>query len=85
MERCRAGRVRDSHLGWMASPYHPVPAGWDVSAEPAAGLGGERCPRSRAPRCTGWCGKDIRLGEDFIQCVEGTGKESKVDLIGAPQ
>ena len=41
----------------VASPHSHVPAGWSVPAEPAAGLGGERCPGSRGRRCTGWCGR----------------------------
>ena len=49
--------VRDPHLGWLASPRGPVPAGRSFSAEPATGLGGKRCPGSRGRRSTGWCGK----------------------------
>ena len=45
------------HLGWLASPRGPVPAGRSFSAEPATGLGGKRCPGSRGRRSTGWCGK----------------------------
>ena len=44
-------------LGRVASPHSHVPAGWSVPAEPAAGLGGKRCPGSRGHRCTGWCGR----------------------------
>ena len=32
-------------------------AGWSLSPESAAGLGGERCPGSPGPKSTGWCGK----------------------------
>ena len=56
-KRRRPGRVRDPHLGWLASPRGPVPAGRSFSAEPATGLGGKRCPGSRGRRSTGWCGK----------------------------
>ena len=56
-ERRGAGRVRDPHLGWLASPCGPVPAGRSFSAEPATGLGGKRCPGSRGRRSTGWCGR----------------------------
>ena len=56
-ERRGAGRVRDPQLGGLASPHSHVPAGWSVPAEPAAGLGGKRCPGSRGHRCTGWCGR----------------------------
>ena len=56
-KRCGAGRVRDTHLGWLASPRGPVPAGRSFSAEPATGLGGKRCPGSRGRRSTGWCGR----------------------------
>ena len=52
-----AGRIRDPQLGRVASPHSHVPAGWSVPAEPAAGLGGKRCPGSRGHRCTGWCGR----------------------------
>ena len=44
-------------LGRLASPYRPMPAGRSVSPEPAAGLGGKRCPGSPARKCTGWCGR----------------------------
>ena len=47
----------DPHLGWVASPCGPVPAGWSLSPESAAGLGGKRCPGSPGPKSTGWCGK----------------------------
>ena len=56
-KRRRPGRVRDPHLGWLASPRGPVPARRSFSAEPATGLGGKRCPGSRGRRSTGWCGK----------------------------
>ena len=49
--------VRDPHLGWLASPCGPVPAGRSFSAEPATGLVGKRCPGSRGRRSTGWCGR----------------------------
>ena len=57
VEATKPGRVRDPHLGWLASPRGPVPAGRSFSAEPATGLGGKRCPGSRGRRSTGWCGK----------------------------
>ena len=41
-ERRGAGRVRDPHLGGLASPRGPVPAGRRFSTEPATGLGGKR-------------------------------------------
>ena len=37
-------------MGWVASPHHPVPAGRGVSAEPAAGLGGEKMPQITRPQ-----------------------------------
>ena len=59
-------------MGWVASPHHPVPAGRGVSAEPAAGLGGKRCPRSRAPRCAGWCGRCCPgSGSGRVSCCDG--------------
>ena len=55
-ERCGFRRVRDAHLGRLASPSGPVPAGRGVSSEPATGLEVERCRGSRGRRCTGWFG-----------------------------
>ena len=49
-KRRGAGRVRDPHLGWLASPCSPVPAGWSFSAEPATGLGGKKMPRITRPQ-----------------------------------
>ena len=43
-KRRGAGRVRDPHLGGLASPRGHVPAGRSLPPEPATGLGGERCP-----------------------------------------
>ena len=42
-ERCGIGRVRDPHLGGLASSHRHVPAGRSLPADPAAGLGGKRC------------------------------------------
>ena len=49
-KRRGAGRVRDPHLGWLASPCGPVPAGRSFSAEPATGLGGGEMPRITRPQ-----------------------------------
>ena len=71
-KRRGAGRVRDPHLGWLASPCGPVPAGRSFSAEPATGLGGKRCPGSRGRRSTGWCGKCCPgNGSDLKSCCGG--------------
>ena len=48
-------QVRDPHLGRVASPCGPVPAGRSFPVEPATGLGGKRCPGSPGHRCTAWC------------------------------
>ena len=48
-----AGRIRRPAAGQGGIPHSHVPAGWSVPAEPAAGLGGKRCPGSRGHRCTG--------------------------------
>ena len=59
LRRVTWGWTNSEHpqLGRVASPHSHVPAGWGVPAEPAAGLGGKRCPGSRGHRCTGWCGR----------------------------
>ena len=53
----------DPHLGRLASSHCHVPAGGCLPADPAAGLGGKRCPGSRGPRCTEWC----------VSCCRGNG------------
>ncbi len=45
-----AGRVRDTHLGGLASPRGPVPAGRSFSAEPATGLGRKKMPQITRPQ-----------------------------------
>ena len=55
-ERCGFRRVRDAHLGRLASPCGLVPAGRGVSSEPAPSLEGGRCRGSRGRRCTRWFG-----------------------------
>ena len=62
-ERRGAGRIRDPHLGGMASPHGPLPGGGSLPVEPATGLGGKRCPGSRGLRSTGWC----------VRCCPGSG------------
>ena len=44
---------------WAGWHHHValMPAGWSLSPESAAGLGGERCPGSPGPKSTGWFGK----------------------------
>ena len=42
-ERCGNGRIRDPHLGGLASSHRHVPAGRGFPFDPAAGLGGKRC------------------------------------------
>ena len=61
-ERRGAGRVRDPHLGGLASSSRPVPAGWGVSPEPATGLGGKDAPDHPAAGVPGGAG-DAAPGE----------------------
>ena len=44
------GRVRDPHLGGVASPRGPMPAGRSFSPESATGLGGKKMPRITRPQ-----------------------------------
>ena len=55
-ERRGAGRVRDPHLGGMASSRRPVPAGRSFSPERATGLGGKDAPDHEAAGLPGGAG-----------------------------
>jgi SRSO17 transposase len=76
-ERYRPGRIRGAQLGRLASPYYHVFTGERLPADDAAGMGGKRCPRSRAPRLTGSSANCCRgCGSRPQNCCGGSKRRS---------